>query len=48
MIESHEYRLLADFISENWSQFLSFAEDMGYGESDAEKLSEKLEKKVNG
>lgn len=47
MIESYEYRLLADFIGENWSSFLAYAEETGYSESDAEELSAKLEGKAN-
>ncbi|MFC5919659.1 hypothetical protein ACFPVS_02590 [Neisseria weixii] len=43
MIEAYEHRLLADFIGENWRNFLSHAAENGFSEADAEALCEKLE-----
>lgn len=47
MIEQHEYRLLADFLSENWSDFCQRAEDNGLNETQADELINKLEQKAN-
>ena len=47
MIEQHEYRLLADFIGENWSSFCNYAEEAGYSEAEADELINKLEKQAN-
>lgn len=48
MIEQHEYRLLADFICENWSSFCDYAEECNFSEAQADELVNKLEEKANG
>ena len=45
-MEQHEFGLLSDFISENWAQFVAFADERGTNEEECDDLLGSLEHKA--
>ncbi|WP_301673089.1 hypothetical protein [Neisseria blantyrii] len=48
MIEQYEYRLLDEYLDQDWDAFISFAETRGFEASEVYQLLNKLEEKANG
>ena len=48
MIEPHEYRLLDEYLEQDWDAFISFSEAKGFEVSEVYQLLNKLEEKANG
>lgn len=48
MIEPHEYRLLDEYLEQDWDAFISFAETQGFEASEVYQLLNKLEEEANG